>query len=43
MDEFIDVVKLPFAEALQMVYDNRLPDAKTQLAILKAAALLNKA
>ena len=40
-DEFIDVVKLPFEEALQMVYDGKLPDAKTQLAILKAAKLMN--
>ncbi len=39
-DEFIDVVKLPFEEALQMVYDGKLPDAKTQLAILKAAKLI---
>lgn len=40
-DEFIDVVRLPFAEALEMVYENKLPDSKTQLAILKAARLLN--
>ena len=39
-DEFIDVVKMPFEEALQLVYDNELPDAKTQLAILKASRML---
>ena len=39
-DEFIDVVKLPFSEAVQMVYEGKFPDAKTQLAILKAARLM---
>ena len=41
-DEFIDVIKLPFAEALQGVYEGRYPDAKTQLAILKAAKLMEE-
>ena len=36
-DEFLDVVKMPFKEAYKMVEEGRLPDAKTQLAILKAA------
>ena len=39
-DEFIDVIKLPFSEAVQMVYEGKFPDAKTQLAILKAAKLM---
>lgn len=38
-DEFLDVVKLPLSEALAMVLDGRLPDAKTQIALLKYAAL----
>ena len=41
-DEFIDVIKLPFDEALAGVFEGRYPDAKTQLAILKAAKLLGK-
>lgn len=39
-DEFIDVVKLPFAKALRMVMDGEIPDAKSQTAVLKAAFLL---
>lgn len=39
-DEFIDVIKMPFEQAVQLVYDNKLPDAKTQLAILKAKAVM---
>lgn len=39
-DEFIDVVKMPFEQAVQLVYENKLPDAKTQLAILKAKAVM---
>lgn len=38
-DEFLDVVKLPLSEALAQVMDGRLPDAKTQIALLKYAAL----
>ncbi|MCC8192846.1 MAG: NUDIX hydrolase [Ruminococcus sp.] len=34
--EFIDVVKMPFDKAYQMVIDDEIPDAKTQIAILKA-------
>ena len=36
-DEFLDVVKMPFAKAYKMVEESSLLDAKTQLAILKAA------
>lgn len=39
-DEFIDVVKMPFEQAVGLVYENKLPDAKTQLAILKAKAVI---
>ncbi len=39
-EEFIDVVKLPFEKACQMVLSNEIPDAKTQLAILRAREML---
>ena len=39
-EEFVDVVKMPFEEAYQMVLRDEIPDAKTQLAILKAKALI---
>lgn len=35
-DEFLDVVKIPFDEALRMVLDNEIKDGKTQIAIMKA-------
>lgn len=38
-DEFLEVVTLPFEEALEMVMTGRITDGKTQTAILKAAAL----
>ena len=40
-DEFLDVVKVPFEKAVEMVMNGELPDAKTQCAILKAARLMN--
>lgn len=39
-DEFLEVVRLPLDEAVQMVMDNRIQDAKTQIALLKTAFLL---
>ena len=33
--EFLDVKKLPLKEAYRMVMDNEIPDAKTQMIILK--------
>ena len=39
-DEFLDVEKIPLGDAIQMVMDNRIPDSKTQIAILKAAKML---
>lgn len=41
-DEFLDVVKIPFDKALEMIMNNELPDAKTQIAILKTARFLGK-
>lgn len=40
-DEFLDVEKLPLSEAVQLVMDGQICDGKTQIAILKAARLLN--
>ena len=39
-DEFLDVVKLPFAELVDQVMTGRIPDAKTQTIVLKAARIL---
>lgn len=39
--EFIDVVKMPFEKAYEMVLNGAIPDAKTQIAVLKAKSLMN--
>ena len=39
-DEFLDVVKMPFDRVVNMVIRNEIPDAKTQLAVLKAKMVL---
>ena len=39
-DEFVDIVPIPFDEAVNMVMRDEIPDSKTQIAILKAKALL---
>jgi ADP-ribose pyrophosphatase len=39
-DEFLEVIKMPFSEALAMVLNGEITDGKTQNAILKTAALL---
>lgn len=41
-DEFLEVLRLPFDQALQMVLDGSITDGKTQNTILKTAILLNK-
>lgn len=41
-DEFLDVVKIPLSKAYEMVLNDEIPDAKTQIAILKAWSILNK-
>lgn len=38
-DEFLDVVKMPLDEAVALVLENKIPDSKTQIALLKAYAL----
>ena len=39
-DEFVEVERIPLDTAVQMVLNNKIPDAKTQIAILKVAMLL---
>ena len=39
-DEFLDVFRMPLKEAVEMVMDGRIPDSKTQTALLKAARVL---
>jgi len=41
-DEFLDVIKIPFDKAYEMVINNEIEDAKTQIAILKAKHILEK-
>lgn len=40
--EFLEVEKIPLATLVDMVMDGKIPDSKTQIAILKAEKLLNK-
>lgn len=39
-DEFLEVISVPIQEAVNMVFCNKIQDAKTQLGILKAASYL---
>lgn len=39
-DEYIDIVKIPLEDAYRMVMNNEIPDAKTQLAIMKTYAIV---
>ena len=39
--EFLEVERIPLEKAVQMVLDNEVPDAKTQVAVLKTWALLH--
>ena len=41
-DEFLEVERIPLKKAVQMVLDNEIPDGKTQLLILKTAALVKE-
>ena len=38
--EFLNVEKIPLDKAVEMVLNNQIPDAKTQIAVLKTALLL---
>ena len=37
--EFLDVLRIPFEQAVQMVLDGQILDSKTQIGILKLHAL----
>lgn len=39
-DEFLELVRMPFSQAIQMAMDGEIEDAKSVMAILKAARLL---
>ena len=39
-DEFVEVERIPLDRAVAMVMNNEIPDAKTQIAILKTAQLI---
>lgn len=41
-DEFLECERIPLDKAVQMVLNNEIADAKTQVAVLKVAALLQK-
>ena len=41
-DEFLEVAAIPFEKAMEMVENGEIIDGKTQLAILKVKALLDK-
>ena len=40
--EFVNIERIPIDRAEEMVLNNEIPDAKTQIAVLKAAALVRK-
>ena len=41
-DEFLDVFRMPLDKAVEEVLAGRIPDGKTQVAILRVAAMLKK-
>lgn len=41
-DEFLDVEKIPLNEAVAMCMHNEIPDAKTQILLLKVARLVEQ-
>ena len=41
-DEFIEPIFIPIEKAVEMVLNNEIPDGKTQVAVLKAAMLVNQ-
>ena len=40
-NEFLEVLEIPFEEAVRMALDGEIPDAKTQVALFKAKIELN--
>lgn len=41
-DEFLDVTAVPFDKVVDMILTNEIPDGKTQAAVLKVKALIEK-
>ncbi|MDD6807329.1 MAG: NUDIX hydrolase [Oscillospiraceae bacterium] len=41
-DEFLNVIKIPFEKALEMVLNGEIKDGKTQIAVLKYAAKISQ-
>lgn len=41
-DEFLEIEKIPLKTLVDMVMDGKIPDSKTQIAILKAEKILEK-
>ncbi len=41
-DEFLEVFRIPLSDAVQLVLDGKIPDGKTQAAIMRAAVMLGK-
>lgn len=41
-DEFVSMETIPLQKAVEMVLNNELPDAKTQVAVLKTAAIVRQ-
>lgn len=41
-NEFLEVEKIPLDKAVEMIMNNEISDAKTQVAILKTKMLLSK-
>ena len=41
-DEFLQTLRIPLERAVEMVLNNEIPDSKTQVGILKTAALVKK-
>ena len=39
-DEFLEVKRIDYKEAVRMVMDNSIPDSKTQVLVLKTARLI---
>ena len=41
-DEFLQTLRVPLDKAVEMVLNNEIPDSKTQVGVLKTAALVHK-
>jgi ADP-ribose pyrophosphatase len=41
-DEFLEVERIPLEKALEMVMSNEIPDAKSQIGVLKTAMLVKE-